>query len=99
MGNTVKRADPHSANGQIQEGFDPRPHLRGSLVGEGHGQDPMGRHPLGLDQPGNSMNENPRLAAAGARDHQGVAKGGRDSFPLVLVQMLENVRDVHCYPP
>ncbi len=99
MGDAVERAHPHGANGQIEQRFDPRAHLCGRLVGEGDGQNAVGGYPLGLDQPGDAMHQDPRLAAARAGHHKGIAERRRDRLPLVLVQMLENVCDVHSSPP
>ena len=54
-------------------GADQRPHpvahLGRRLVGEGHGEDVVGRHAL-LDHIGDAVHDHPGLAAAGAGQHQ-----------------------------
>src|SRR5947207_15722102 len=61
----VKGADPQSAAGHTEQSLDASTHLPRLLVGEGHGQDAVGRDALGLDQPRDAVRQHPGLAAAG----------------------------------
>ena len=95
VGDAMEGAHPKRADRDAQQGIDPLAHLRRRLVGEGHRQQAIGRDAFGFDQPSDAMHQHPRLAAAGAGHHQGVA--GRRSHRLALrfVQASENVGDVH----
>ena len=49
---------------------EPRQHLLGGLVGEGHRQHAAGRELAGLDQPGDARGQHAGLARAGAGEDQ-----------------------------
>jgi hypothetical protein len=67
----VEGADPHAARVDRQHRRQPRLHLLGGLVGEGHGQDAGRRHAPVLDQPGDPRGQHAGLAAARAGQDQG----------------------------
>ncbi len=91
----VEGAQPQRASGTAEQCLDACAHLGRGLVGEGDGQDPMGRRTLGLDQPGDAMDQDAGLAAPGAGQHQGRPERGRDRGALGVVEGTEDGRDVH----
>ena len=68
----VEGADPEAGGGEADQLTDASAELVGGLVGEGHGQQLVGRDPLDLQQPGDAMDQHPGLAAARAGQHQGL---------------------------
>ena len=60
----VEGADPHAAHIHRQHGREPRHHLFGGLVGEGHGQNTGRPHLRGLQQPRDAGRQHPGLARA-----------------------------------
>ena len=66
----VEGADPHAAHGDREHRVEPRQHLLGGLVGEGHRQHAAGRELAGLDQPGDARRQHAGLAGAGAGEDQ-----------------------------
>jgi hypothetical protein len=73
----------------------PLPHLAGSLVGEGDGQDRLGRDAADADQPGDATREHARLAAAGTRQNEQRTLGGLHGLPLLGVEALEKIIGEH----
>jgi hypothetical protein len=88
----VERADPQRPCRDPEQPLDAPAHLACCLVGEGDGEYPVGRGPLGLDEPGDAVGQHARLAAAGSREHQHRAERGRDGGTLRLVQRIEDRR-------
>jgi len=68
----------------------PPPHLVGSLVREGQGND-LGRRHAGGDQVGDAAGHHPRLAAARPCQHQQRPLDVRRRRPLGLVETVEKV--------
>src|SRR5580704_7705940 len=95
MRDAVEGADPERRGGNPQQPLDARAHLAGRLVGEGDGEDALGRGALGLDHPGDPMGEHARLAAAGARQHQHRPRWGGDGGALRVVQRIEDRGEIH----
>ncbi len=70
VGETVEGADPHAARVDRQHRRDAREHFLRRLVGEGHRENAVRRHPAGLDQPRNARGQHARLARTRAREDQ-----------------------------
>ncbi len=85
----VERGHPHGLRRRADQLGQPVLHLRGSLVGEGDGQDLVGCGIPGGDQVGDAPSEHPGLARAGAGDHQQRAATVCHRPPLGLVQPLQ----------
>jgi len=85
----VEGAYPHAAGIDGQQRADACQHLARGLVGEGNGHQPVRADLAGLDQPGHARGQHPRLAAAGAGQHQGVAGFDRDGGVLGGVEVVE----------
>ena len=83
----VEGADPHAAHVDRQHRAEPRQHLLGRLVGEGHGQHAARRDLAGLDQPGDAGRQHARLARAGAGQDQRVLGRQRDGGELLGVEV------------
>jgi len=64
-------------------------HLAGGLVGEGHGQDRIGRDVLFLDQPGDAVRDHAGLARSSTRQDEQRAVGGLDCSALFGIEMGE----------
>ena len=65
-----------ATRGVADQALDALGHLGGGLVGEGDGQDGIGRDALFLDQPGDAAGDDAGLAGAGAgEDQQGALRG------------------------
>jgi len=69
MRNTMESADPHASKWRLHQRFNSSSHFRGGLICEGHGEYTVGRHPVGLYQPGNPMSQYPSFATAGTRQN------------------------------
>jgi hypothetical protein len=63
-------------------------HLVGGLVGEAQGDDALGRLPA-LEQVHDAVRDDPRLARAGAREHQQRPLGVGDGLALIGVEAAE----------
>ena len=85
----VEGADPHAAHGDREHRVEPRQHLLGGLVGEGHRQHAAGRELAGLDQPGDARRQHARLARAGAGEDQRRLGRQRDGGELFGVEAFE----------
>ena len=81
---------PRTLTGSIAS--QPRQHLLGGLVGEGHGQHAAGRDLAGLEQPGDARGQHARLARAGAGEDQRGLGRQRDGGELLGVEVLEQRR-------
>ena len=65
------------------------PISRGGLVGEGDGEDGVGRDVFLLDEPGNAMGDDAGFARSGACEDEQGAFGGLDSGALFGIEMVE----------
>ena len=63
-------------------------HLVGGLIGEGDGQDGTAGHAL-LDQMGDAIGDDARLAGARAGQNEDRTVGGEDSFTLLRIQAIQ----------
>ena len=81
----VKGADDHVLGGLADQSLGTLAHLCGGLVGEGDGGNALGLA-AGLDQARDLVRDDPRLARAGARQHQAGAVQVVDCFLLGDVQ-------------
>ena len=61
--------------------LEARAHLAGRLVGEGHREDAVGRHPLRGDEVGDPVRDDAGFAAARAGEHQERPFGGATAAP------------------
>ena len=75
--------------------LDAAAHLARRLVGEGHGEDAVGRDMLHLHEPGDAMHQHPGLAAAGARQYQRGSGLGGHRLALRGIQGIEDRGDIH----
>ena len=99
VGDAVEGADPHPPDGALEDRLDARPHLARRLVGEGDGEDPGGTRLPGRDEPRDAVGEHPGLAASRAGEHERVAGLGGHRGALLVVERLDDVRDVvHASP-
>ena len=93
----MERPEPlHALGHRPDEGSDPFAHLPGGLVGEGHRQDVEGTRLAGGDQMGDAGRQNPRLAGAGASQHEHRPLGrfdGRALFGIEARQIRRLRRD------
>ncbi len=64
-------------------------HLGGGFVGEGHRQDGFRHHAQMLDQMGDAVGDDARLAAARAGQDEHRAIGGFDGFTLLRIELGE----------
>ena len=88
----VEGADPHAAHRNREHRVEPRQHLLGGLVGEGHGQHAAGRELAGLDQPGDPRGQDAGLARAGAgEDERRLGRQG-DGGELLGIEAFEQAR-------
>jgi hypothetical protein len=78
--------------GRAEQPEEPLAHLAGGLVGEGDGQDVPGEDALLLHQPGDPVDDDAGLAAAGAGQDQQRPVAVDHRLALGLVQVLEEVR-------
>ena len=69
-GERVEGADPEPGRIPLEQPADPVLHLAGGLVGEGDGEDPLGRDAVPVDQRGDPHGEHAGLARARAGEHQ-----------------------------
>ncbi len=91
----VEGAHPHGAARHVEQFLDAVAHLGRGLVGEGDGQDVVGRGAQRADRPGDAMREHAGLAAAGAGQHQRGTGGRGDRGALFIVQRVEDRGEVH----
>ena len=73
MRQTVESPYPQAVGRHLQHVLDPATHLTSRFIGEGDGQNGMGRKPLGPNQPGNAVHQHPGFTRACARQDQQVA--------------------------
>ena len=78
----MESADPHAAGVDRHHRRQACQHFARRLVGKSHGQETRRADLAGLDQVGDARGQNPRLAAAGARQHQGTL--ARQGYRLEL---------------
>ena len=64
-------------------------HFAGGLVGEGDGEDGVGRDVFLLDKPGDAMRDDAGFAGAGAGEDEQGAFGGLDSGALFGIEIGE----------
>ncbi len=87
----VERADPHPARIDREHHRQPRHHLAGRLVGEGHAEKHRRTRLAGADQPGDARRQHARLAAARPCENQCMARRQRDGGTLFRIQVSEQV--------
>jgi hypothetical protein len=84
----VKRADPRTAGARAEKPFDALAHLARRFVREGDGDDAAGIDAL-MDQPGDPVGDDARLAGARPREDQQRAARMDDRLPLRGVQRIQ----------
>ncbi len=85
----VEGADPHAAHVDRQHRRQPRQHLLGRLVGEGHGQQAAGRDLAGVEQPGDAGGQDTGLARPGTGQDQRRLGRQRDGGELLGVEVAQ----------
>ena len=70
MRKSVKSANPEIMGRNRQQLFDAVTHFSSRLIGEGDGQNALGRDRFGFHKPCDSVNEYAGFAAASARKHK-----------------------------
>ena len=88
----VKGPDPESRRVAGEQPAHPLLHLAGGLVGEGDGEDPLGRHAVAVDQQGDPGGEHPGLPRAGAGQYQQRAVHVLDRLTLRRVERVLQLR-------
>jgi len=91
----MEGADPQRCARDAEQALDAAAHLPGRLVGEGHGEDPVRRDTLGLDEPRDAVRQHARLAAARSGQHQHRTERGRHGGALRVVQGIEDGGQIH----
>ena len=72
-----------------EQSIDAFGHFGGGLVGEGDGEDGVGRDVFLLDEPGNAMGDDAGFARAGAGEDEQWALRGLDGGALFGIEMGE----------
>ncbi len=85
----VEGGDPQGPGVGPEELLHPLAHLARGLVGEGHGEDVLGRDAADADQVGDAVRQHAGLAAARAGEHEQRTLGGLDRGALFGIQTLE----------
>ena len=78
--------------GVAEDFFDALGHLLGGLVGEGDGEDGVGRDAALLNEIGDAVGDDAGLAGAGAGEQEHGAIDGEDAFALLRIHVGEEVR-------
>ena len=86
----MKRAHPHGTRVDRHDRADARHHFPGCLVGEGDRQDAQRAGIAGWDQPGDARGEHARFSAAGAGQHQRVARFKGYGLLLGRVELVDH---------
>ena len=92
-GEAVEGADPEAGRIAAEHAPDARLHFPGGLVGEGHREDALDRHPMLLDEVDDARREHPGLARAGAGEHEHGAVDVLHGLTLCGVQPFEPLHD------
>ena len=74
---------------RAEESVDSLGHLGGGLVGEGDGEDGVGADAALLDEVGDAVSDDARLAGAGAGEQQHGAVDGLNAFLLLRIHVVE----------
>ena len=89
----MKRADPRITRARVGA-FEQCPnafaHLVGGFIRKGDGENRAARNAL-LNQGGDAMRDDPRLAGARARQDEDWPIDGEHSFALLGIQFIENI--------
>ena len=100
MSDAVESADRQPARAQQRGAFEQRlcarAHLARGLVGEGDREYRPRRGALDFEQPADAMGEHARLAGAGAGENEVVSERRADRFALGRVEIVEQIRNIHC---
>jgi hypothetical protein len=86
----MKGAHPEGVDLRAEQLADALSHLACGLVGEGDGQQVLGRNSAHPDQIGDAVRQYAGLAAACAREHEDRAFGRLHGLALLGVESLEN---------
>ena len=85
----VEGAQPQIVRLLAEQLFQAGFHLAGGLVGEGHRQDVVRAHLLGLHQVGNAVGQHAGLAGARPGQHQDLARPGGHGLALLRVERIQ----------
>ena len=91
----VEGRDPHAPAVAVEQGADAVAHLLGGLVGEGHGEHLVERRVPLLDEVGDAMRDDARLARAGAGENQQRAIDVLDGAALLGIEGGEEVQPLY----
>jgi hypothetical protein len=95
MRQAMEGAYPQAAGRHAQHLFDAPAHFGGGLVGEGDGENRVGRYAMGANQPGDTMYQHAGLAAAGAGEDEGVPGRHGHRLALCVVQRIQKLVHIH----
>ena len=87
---SMKSAEPHAFHHTADLPFHPVAHLPGRLVGEGHGEDLVRPRLALMEQMREARRQHPRLAGAGAGEHEDRPVERLHGLPLRLIQRIED---------
>jgi len=86
---SVEGAHPHPPGGSAQQFADPLPHLPRRLVGEGDGEDPIGRHTVLEHQMCDAGRQYPCLPGSRAGQHERRTVDVLDGLSLFGIELVE----------
>ena len=86
----VERGDPAPERAPLSRASGARLHLARRLVGEGDGQDLLGRDALVEHEVGDAVGDDAGLAAARPGEDQDRPVGGEDGLPLLRIEPVED---------
>ncbi len=91
----MERAHVKALGTAAEQLLDAMLHLARCLVGEGHGHDVPRRDAHVLDEVGDAVGQNARLATAGPGDDEQRPRAGADGVALGRVQVLQQIHEVN----
>ena len=86
----VEGTDPHGAGVDRHDRADAPHHFTGGLVGESDCENTQRAGVSGLDQPGDTRREHPRLAATGTGQHQGMRGLKSNGLSLGRIELFDH---------
>ena len=90
----MKSANPHTAHVDRQHRGEPRHHLFGGFVGEGHRHHAARGDLAGLQEPSDTRGQHTGFARASTRQNKGVAIGQSDCGQLFRIKVIQQTARV-----